>query len=150
MTSWVWLQREVIISIHEQQLSEHGGGSGVRDVGLLESALSRPENLAGYGKKPDAADLAAAYGWGIARNHAFIDGNKRTGFVAVELFLALNGFSLDASDADCVITMLSVAAGDIPESEFASWIRAHAVKRAGPAPKRRPAPRAASKSRRPR
>ena len=124
MTRWAWLQRDVILAVHEQQLAEHGGGAGVRDSGLLESALARPENLSAYGK-PDVAQLAAAYGWGISRNHPFIDGNKRTGFVAVELFLALNGYSLLASDADCVVTMLAVAAGELSEAAFAEWIREH-------------------------
>lgn len=128
MKHWTWLQRDVVVAIHEAQLAEHGGGSGVRDAGLLESALSRPENLAAYGK-PDVADLAAAYGYGISRNHAFIDGNKRTAFVAVELFLELNGFELGTDDAACVMIMLAVAAGEIPEVEFAAWIRAHAAKR---------------------
>lgn len=128
MKHWTWLQRDVVVAIHEAQLAEHGGGSGVRDAGLLESALSRPENLAAYGK-PDVADLAAAYGYGISRNHAFIDGNKRTAFVAVELFLELNGFGLAADDAACVMIMLAVASGEIPEAEFAAWIRTHAAKR---------------------
>jgi death-on-curing protein len=128
MRHWTWLQRDVVVAIHEAQLAEHGGGSGVRDAGLLESALSRPENLAAYGK-PDVADLAAAYGYGISRNHAFIDGNKRTAFVAVELFLELNGFGLAADDAACVMIMLAVASGEIPEAEFAAWIRTHADKR---------------------
>ena len=128
MKRWTWLQRDVVIAVHEAQLAEHGGGSGVRDAGLLESALSRPENLAAYGK-PDVADLAAAYGYGISRNHAFIDGNKRTAFVAVELFLELNGFALAADDAACVMIMLAVASGEIPEAEFAAWIRTHAAKR---------------------
>ncbi|MES3000621.1 MAG: type II toxin-antitoxin system death-on-curing family toxin [Pseudomonadota bacterium] len=127
MKRWTWLQREVVIAIHESQLAEHGGGVGVRDEGLLESALARPENLVAYGK-PDAPALAAAYGYGISRNHAFIDGNKRTGYVAVELFLDLNGYSLVADDAACVMVMLSVAAGDITEEEFAAWIREHATK----------------------
>ena len=99
----------------------------MRDAGLLESALARPENLAAYGQ-PEAAELAASYGWGIARNHAFIDGNKRTGYVATELFLELNGFSLTAGDAACVTTMLAVAAGDMSEAEFAQWIRDHLAK----------------------
>lgn len=129
MKRWTWLHRDVVVAIHDAQLAEHGGASGVRDAGLLESALSRPENLAAYGK-PDAADLAAAYGYGISRNHAFIDGNKRTGFVAVELFLELNGFELAADDAACVMIMLAVASGEIPEAEFAAWIRTHAEKRA--------------------
>jgi death on curing protein len=128
MKRWVWLQKAVVLAIHEDQLTEHGGGVGVRDAGLLESALARPENLAAYGK-PDVADLAAAYGYGISRNHAFIDGNKRTGFVAVELFLELNGHELAASDADCVMTMLAVASGDITETKFAAWLREHVVKK---------------------
>ena len=127
MKRWVWLQRDVVIAIHESQLAEHGGGTGLRDAGLLDSALARPENLAAYGS-PDAADLAAAYGYGISRNHAFIDGNKRTGYVAAELFLELNGFSLAADDAACVLAMLAVAAGDITEAEFAAWLRDHAAK----------------------
>jgi death-on-curing protein len=128
MKHWTWLQRDVVVAVHEAQLAEHGGGLGVRDAGLLDSALSRPENLAAYGK-PDVADLAAAYGYGISRNHAFIDGNKRTAFVAVELFLELNGFGLAADDAACVMIMLAVASGEIPEAEFAAWIRSHAAKR---------------------
>jgi death-on-curing protein len=97
----------------------------VRDAGLFESALARPENLAAYGS-PDVADLAAAYGYGIARNHPFIDGNKRTAFVAVELFLLCNGYDLVADDASCVLTMLAVAAGTLDEAAFADWIRQHA------------------------
>lgn len=121
---WVWLHAQVMLAVHEEQLSEHGGGSGVRDQGLFESALSRPLNLVVYGD-PDVAALAAAYGFGLARNHAFVDGNKRTAFVAVELFLALNGWDLIASDAQCVLTMLALAAGDLSEEEFAQWLRAH-------------------------
>ncbi len=126
--SWVWLNSAVVIAVHEAQLAEHGGGAGVRDQNLLASALSRPQNLAAYGE-PDAFDLAAAYGFGISRNHAFIDGNKRTGFVAAVMFLRLNGYNLVADDASKVLTMLAVAAGDISESEFAAWIRLHAVKK---------------------
>ena len=122
--SWVWLDEGVVHAVHEEQLLEHGGGSGARDAGLLESALARPLHLAAYGS-PDAAVLAAAYGYGIARNHPFVDGNKRTAFVAVELFLALNGFGLAASDADCVITMLKLAAGELAEEELADWLRGH-------------------------
>jgi death on curing protein len=127
--SWVWLNSAVVIAVHEAQLAEHGGGTGVRDQNLFASALSRPQNLDAYGK-PDASDLAAAYGFGISRNHAFIDGNKRTGFVAAVMFLRLNGYSLVADDASKVLTMLAVAAGDISEAEFAAWIRLHAVKKA--------------------
>jgi death-on-curing protein len=129
VTAWIWPNRDVIIAVHEMQLAEHGGLAGVRDVGLLDSALSRAPNLAVYGT-PDAAALAAAYGYGLSRNHPFIDGNKRTGFVAAELFLNLNGWELLATDADCVLTMLGVAAGDVPEEAFAAWLRAHTVVRA--------------------
>ena len=128
MSPWVWIEREVIVAIHDMQLAEHGGLPGTRDAGLLDSALARPLHLAAY-DQPDAAALAAAYGWGIARNHPFIDGNKRTAFVAIELFLQLNGWALHASDADCVITMLAVAAGDLPEDTLADWLRRHAAPR---------------------
>ena len=128
MSPWVWIEREVIVAIHDMQLAEHGGLPGTRDAGLLDSALARPLHLAAY-DQPDAAALAAAYGWGIARNHPFIDGNKRTAFVAIELFLQLNGWALHASDADCVLTMLSVAAGDLPEDTLADWLRRHAAPR---------------------
>ncbi len=128
MSEWVWLNRAVIIAIHEVQLAEHGGGTGVRDPGLLDSALGKPQQLNNYGEPPpDAAALAASYGYGISRNHPFIDGNKRTGYVAAELFLRLNGWRLNADDASCVVTMLAVAAGDITEEAFAAWLRAHAV-----------------------
>lgn len=128
MKRWAWIQREVVLAVHEAQLAEHGGGAGIRDIGVLESALARPENPAAYGD-PDVAQLAAAYGYGISRSHPFLDGNKRTAFVAVELFLQLNGFSLDADDAGCVMVMLGVAAGDLTEDEFAAWIREHAARR---------------------
>ena len=128
MSEWVWLNRAVIIAIHEVQLAEHGGGTGVRDAGLLDSALGKPQQLNNYCEPPpDAAALAASYGYGISRNHPFIDGNKRTGYVAAELFLRLNGWRLTADDASCVVTMLAVAAGDITEEAFAAWLRAHAV-----------------------
>ncbi len=120
---WVWLDPKVLLAVHEEQLAEHGGAPGTRDLGLFESALARPRNLALYGQ-PDIADLAAAYGCGIARNHPFIDGNKRTAFVAVELFLLLNEQELVADDADCVLTMLAVAAGSLDETAFADWLRA--------------------------
>jgi death-on-curing protein len=126
--TWVWIDAAVIDAIHDAQLAEHGGLAGTRDAGMLASALARAQNLALYGS-PDVCDLAAAYGYGISRNHAFIDGNKRTGFVAAELFLALNGFNLNATDVDCVITMLQVAAGEITEESFAAWIRKHAIPR---------------------
>jgi death-on-curing protein len=126
--SWVWLEPSVLHAVHEEQLAEHGGAVGLRDAGLFESALARPMQLAAYGE-PDAAALAAAYGFGLARNHPFVDGNKRTAFVAVELFLALNGHELKADDADCVLTMLKLAAGELAEPDFAAWLRAKTVKR---------------------
>jgi death on curing protein len=125
MTQWTWIEESVVWAVHEAQLAEHGGSAGVRDAGLLASALARPLNLAAYDEQADAAALAAAYGFGIARNHPFIDGNKRTAFVCCELFLALNGVSLEADDGNCVSTMLALAAGDIGEAEFAAWLRTH-------------------------
>lgn len=121
---WTWLDAAVIQAVHEEQLAEHGGGTGMRDPNLLASALARPQQLASYGE-PDVADLAASYGLGIARNHPFIDGNKRTAFVAVELFLVLNGSALMATDVDCVLTMLDLATGKLAEADFAAWIRQH-------------------------
>lgn len=119
---WVWLAASVVRAIHDEQLGEHGGGGGLRDPGLLESALARPLQRVAY-DTPDVAALAAAYGFGLARNRPFIDGNKRTAFVAVELFLALNGWSLVADDAECVMAMLRLAAGELDESGFAAWLR---------------------------
>ena len=125
---WVWLDPSVIHAVHDEQLGEHGGAAGLRDAGLLESALARPMQLASYGQ-PDAPALAAAYGFGLAKNHPFVDGNKRTAFVAVELFLALNGLQLNASDAECVMAMLQLAAGECTEEQLAQWVRAHSVPR---------------------
>jgi death-on-curing protein len=119
---WVWIDPAVVLAVHEEQLAEHGGAAGVRDAGLLESALARPRNLAHYGE-PDLCELAAAYAFGLARNHPFIDGNKRSAFVATELFLVVNGWQLVASDADCVLIMLSLASGEIDEPTFAAWLR---------------------------
>lgn len=119
MNDWVWINRQVLLLLHDESLAEHGGASGLRDEGLLESALARPVNLALYAK-PDVADLAAAYGLGLAKNHAFVDGNKRVAFLAVGLFLALNGYRLDATQANATLTMLSVASGDLPEADFMS------------------------------
>ena len=122
--SWVWIASNVLYAVHDEQLAEHGGLVGLRDANALESAIARAQQLAHYGA-PDVAELAAAYGFGIARNHPFSDGNKRTAFVAVELFLALNGHELTADDADCILTMLRLAAGDTEEAAFAQWIRDH-------------------------
>ena len=125
MSAWTWIETSVVLAIHDEQLAEHGGAPGIRDGGLLDSALGRPCNLAAYGE-PDHADLAAVYAHGIARNHPFVDGNKRTAFVAAELFLVLDGFDLIAEDTDCVLTMLALAAGELDEAAFAAWVRAHA------------------------
>ena len=118
----VWLTRDVVLAIHEEQLAEHGGGEGVRDLSLMERALARPQNLAAYGE-PDIPALAAALGYGLARNHPFVDGNKRTAYVAVETFLVLNRLDLMAGDAECVVVMLDLATGEQPEDEFAAWLR---------------------------
>ena len=125
---WRWIQANVVLAIHEMQLAEHGGGTGIRDAGLLDSALSRPRNLALYGT-PDVAELATSYAFGLARNHPFIDGNKRTAYVAAELFLGLNGFALTSSDAESVVNMLALAAGDIDEAAFTAWLRQHLAPR---------------------
>lgn len=122
MTDWAWVTRDVVLAIHDEQLAEHGGATGVRDPGALDSALARPLNLVAYGA-PDVAALAAAYAFGLAKNHAFVDGNKRTAFVVAEVFLDLNGFTLLADDADCVLTMLRLAASDLDEAGFADWLR---------------------------
>ena len=122
MSGWVWIERAIVLAIHNEQLAEHGGLTGIRDEGLLESALARPLNLAAY-HTPDCADLAAAYGFGIARNHPFMDGNKRTAFVVIELFLAMNRYELVAEDVDCVLTMFALAAGELDEPALAAWVR---------------------------
>lgn len=124
MRAWVWLSAAVLRAVHDEQLLEHGGAAGVRDDGLFESALARPRHMAHH-DQPDAADLAAAYGYGLARNHPFIDGNKRTAFVSVELFLDLNGWLLQADDAECVLTMMALASGSLDEAAFSGWLRGH-------------------------
>lgn len=122
--AWIWVTLEVAKAAHAEQLAEHGGGEGVRDEGLLESAMARPLNLAAYGE-PDAAELAAAYAYGIARNHPFVDGNKRTAAVVSEAFLVLNGYALRATDAELVVAFLALAAGELSEEELADWFRGH-------------------------
>ncbi|MGA2207526.1 MAG: type II toxin-antitoxin system death-on-curing family toxin [Terracidiphilus sp.] len=123
-SAWRWIKEGSVLAIHDEQIAEHGGLAGVRDLALLLSALARPQNLAAYGN-PDIADLAAAYAVGIARNHAFLDGNKRTAWVAAETFLLKNGYELMARDQDAVTTMLAVADGTMPEPEFAVWLRTY-------------------------
>ena len=128
MRKWVWIERSVILAAHDEQLAEHGGSPGLRDAGLLDSALARPLNRAAYGA-PDAADLAAAYAYGLATNHPFVDGNKRVAFIALELFLALNGHRLVIDDVNCAMCMLAVAAGTMKEPALADWIRRHSKRR---------------------
>lgn len=111
-------------AIHDAQLAEHGGRAGLLDEGRLASAMAHPKHLLAYGKDPDAAMLAAAYAFAISRNHPFADGNKRTAFVVMELFLQLNGYALDADDTDCITTIEALAAGDLSVSDLAAWIRA--------------------------
>lgn len=122
----VWLSRPLILAIHDEQLAEHGGALGLRDDGLLDSALARPLNRAGYGE-PDIAELAALYALAIARNHPFIDGNKRTAYVALEAFVHLNGCRFPVSDAEAVVTMLAMAAGELTDEEFTAWVRQNVV-----------------------
>jgi death-on-curing protein len=122
--TWRWVSKQALLLLHDESLAEHGGAAGLRDDGLLESALARPQHLAAYGE-PDVADLAAAYGVGLAKNHAFVDGNKRAAFLAVGLFAALNGWRLAASQADATLTMLAVASGELDDEGFARWLRAH-------------------------
>lgn len=128
MTEPEWLTKALNLAVHDEQLAEHGGGIGVRDSGLLESALVRPQNRLAYDISADLPALAAAYAFGLARNHPFVDGNKRTAFVAAELFLELNGMTLTASDDDCVLTMVRLAAGEIEEEAFAAWLRENSVR----------------------
>lgn len=118
----VWLSRNLILAIHDEQLAEHGGAVGVRDEGLLDSALARPLNRAGYGE-PDIAELAALYAIAIAHNHPFVDGNKRSAFAALFTFLDLNGASFAPAEVDATMTILRLAAGEITDEEFTDWVR---------------------------
>lgn len=122
----LWLDEPVVLAIHDAQLAEHGGGSGIRDAGLLSSALARPRNAAAYAE-PDIPELAALYALGIIRNHPFIDGNKRVGAVLLETFLELNEYKLRATDKELLGAIVSVAAGDMSEHAFTDWVRAHAT-----------------------
>ena len=123
MKGFVWVLDEVVLAVHDEQLATHGGLAGIRDRGAIESALARPRNLAAYEACDDVARLAAAYAYGIARNHGFADGNKRTALVTADLFLMLNGYELVSSPADNVLTILGVADGTVSEKELTSWIR---------------------------
>lgn len=126
MASWRWIREDVVLTLHGEQLSEHGGARGIRDIGLLRSALARPENLVAYGD-PDAAALAASLAFGIARNHPFADGNKRTAAVTSLLFLAENHIEWDITEPELVVMTLALAAGELGEDEVAVWFRDHLV-----------------------
>lgn len=152
----VWIEKPLALAIHDRQLAEHGGSSGVRDDKLLESTLARPQQLYAYGDlAPDLADLAASLAFGLARNHPFVDGNKRTAHICYRVFLELNDLRFNAGDEDKYITILALAEGKLSEKDFAKWLRRHiSVNHGGrvqepraPAYRKRPAPRA-SKSRR--
>jgi death-on-curing protein len=123
-SDWRWVGEDVVLAIHDAQLAEHGGLVGVRDAALVQSALARPRNLSLYAA-PDAADLAAAYAFGLARNNGFIDGNKRTAFVVALVFLLDHGITLTAPDEEVIAVMLEMAAGDMSEEALAAWFRAN-------------------------
>ncbi len=128
MAQFRWIDKTLLIALHDESLSLHGGASGIRDEGLLDSALNRAVNLALH-EEPEYAQLAAAYGVGLAKNHAFVDGNIRAAFLSVGLFLGLNGYKLIATQVDATLTMLAVAAGDMDEAAFAAWVRENTAKR---------------------
>ena len=124
MSDWIWVDIEIALAAHDEQLLEHGGAVGLRDRSMLESALARPLNLVAY-EEPDIADLAASYAFGIARNHPFVDGNKRTALVVSETFLLLNGYERTASNAEVVVAFLALAAGELDVPALADWFRTH-------------------------
>ncbi len=126
--NWRWIDQRLLMLLHDESLSMHGGASGLRDAGLLESALVRPENLAATAE-PDVAALAAAYAFGLAKNHPFVDGNKRAAFLSVGLFLGLNGYRFSATQAQATVAVFGLAAGDLDEPTFAAWLRDHLAKR---------------------
>jgi death-on-curing protein len=130
--TWRWIDKRMLMLLHDESLADHGGASGLRDEGLLDSALARPLNRALYGGEPppDVAELAAAYGHGLAKNHPFVDGNKRAAFLSVGLFLALNGWRLSASQADATVAVFELAGGGLDEAAFAVWLRRHIARRA--------------------
>ena len=122
MANWRWLDPRLAEALHAEQLAEHGGAAGIRDAGLLTSALLRPQNLASYGN-PDVADLAAACAWGIIRSHPFVDGNKRVALTLCETFLVINGYELDADDVSLTMAFVELAAGTMDEATLAKWLR---------------------------
>ena len=123
--TWRWLRIDRVLAIHARQIAEHGGDDGIRDHGLLESALARPENIAAYVPAADIAQLAAAYAFGLIKNHPFIDGNKRTGYVVMETFIIRNGRRLTAPPQEKFLTIIGVADGTISENDLVQWLRFH-------------------------
>jgi death-on-curing protein len=128
VADWIWVRQDVVLALHDEQIAEHGGLSGIRDPALVECALARPLNLAAYGE-PDAADLAAAYAFGPARNHPFADGNKRSAAVVALTFLLLNDVAFEITEAELVVMTMALAADDLSEEEVARWFRDHIVER---------------------
>ena len=128
MQQWRWIDKQLLVMLHDESLTLHGGASGIRDEGLLDSALSRALNLANY-EAPDFADLAAAYAVGLAKNHPFVDGNKRVAFLALGLFLGLNGYKLIATQVDATLIIQAIAGGQLLETEFAEWVRTNSSKK---------------------
>lgn len=128
MNGWHWLSRELVLVIHDMQLVQHGGLDGVKDDKLIESALARPQQLAAYGNPaPDVFDLAAAYGYGLTKNHGFSDGNKRTGWILTRLFLADNKVKIEYTAHEAIQLVLGVAGGTVTEQQFAQWLRGRQV-----------------------
>ncbi len=121
MTPMIWLEKEIVLGLHGELVKRYGGSPGLRDEGLLESALARPENLAAYGD-PTLFELAAAYAFGLAKNHASVDGNKRIALAAADVFLQLNGFEIRVEEPEAVVVILDLAAGELGEAEIAAWI----------------------------
>jgi len=123
-----WIDKRALVCLHDESLAIHGGPSGIRDESLLDSALARPRHLAAYGT-PDIAELAASYAVGLAKNHPFVDGNKRAAFLAVGMFLMVNGVRLNATQVDATLTMFALASGEMDEAAFAAWLRSHLTQR---------------------
>ncbi len=124
-----WISKKALLLLHEESLSRFGGARGLKDEGLLDSALARPQNLLAYNPEADLFDLAASYAFGLGRNHAFIDGNKRAAFLSIGVFLRINGYDLKADQVDAIETIMALAAGKIDEKDIAAWIRKNASER---------------------
>jgi death-on-curing protein len=123
-----WVSKKALLLLHEESLAHFGGARGVKDEGLLDSALARPQNLLTYNPESDLFDLAAAYAFGLARNHAFVDGNKRAAFLSIGIFLHINGYALKAGQVDAIQVVTVLAAGEIEEKEMAAWVRGNVAR----------------------